>query len=67
MIRKIDSNIKNFIEARNIYVLRDKTTGNALHVSYTEDGLRYATNPITGKLRLEHHAPVAHGQHRFHR
>jgi hypothetical protein len=50
MIRKVDSNIKNFIEARNIYVLRDKTTGNALHVSYTEDGLKYATNPITGKL-----------------
>lgn len=50
MIRKIDSNIKNFIEARNIYVLRDKITGNALHVSYTEDGLKYATNPITGKL-----------------
>ncbi len=50
MIREIDNNIKNFIDARNIYVLRDKTTNNALHVSYTEEGLKYATNPVTGKL-----------------
>lgn len=47
---EIDVNIQNFIASRNLFVLRDKKTDNALHVSYTEDGLQYATHPNTGRL-----------------
>lgn len=45
----IEPRIAKFIEDRDLYVLRDKKTGTALNVSYSEDGLKWTTN-ATGRL-----------------
>lgn len=49
VIEPINPRIKQFIVDRNLYVLRDAKTGNALNVSYSEDGLKWTTN-AAGKL-----------------
>jgi hypothetical protein len=48
-LSSIDTTVSRFIQDKQMYVLRDATTGNALNSSYTEDGLKWTTN-ASGKL-----------------
>lgn len=48
-MKAIEERISKFIEDRNLVVLREKRSGRALNVSYTEDGLKYTTS-LSGKL-----------------
>lgn len=43
-LNTIEPWIRTFISDRQMVVLRDKNTGLALHTSYTEEGLRWATD-----------------------
>lgn len=54
----IEPRIAQFIGDREVYVLRDKKTGTALNVSYSEDGLKWTTN-ATGKLLYYENARIS--------
>ncbi len=49
MLKPIERGIASFIKDRNLVVLRDKRTGAALNVSYSEYGLTWTTNKV-GRL-----------------
>lgn len=48
-VKAIEERIAKFISDRDLLVLREKKTGRALNVSYTEDGLKYTTS-LSGRL-----------------
>lgn len=48
-MKSIEERIAKFISDRDLVVLRERKTGRALNVSYTEDGLKYTTS-LGGKL-----------------
>lgn len=49
MLKKIEKGIASFIKDRSLMVLRDRRSGAALNVSYSEYGLTWTTNKV-GKL-----------------
>lgn len=57
-IRPVDINITNFIRDRDLVCLRSKKTGNALGVSYTEEGLKWCTS-ASGRLIYYKNAKIS--------
>ena len=57
-IQPIDKVIGQFITDKNLYVLRNRKTGQAINTSYTEEGLKYTMSP-NGKLTYFKDAKLA--------
>ncbi len=54
--------LQSIIKDNEFVVLRDKRTKKALHVSYTEDGLKWALDPRTSKSLYFKDAYLSHGR-----
>lgn len=60
-LKPIEKGIASFIKDRNLMVLRDKRSGAALNVSYSEYGLTWTTNKV-GRLLYYNKAFLSSGK-----